>query len=69
MRASVSEARRQSTSRAINKEYGTRIIISKMTRDRLSGRYRVRPLGDVVVKGKTQPVEIFELVGRGDSPL
>jgi adenylate cyclase len=54
---------------SLNKQYGTRIIISKMTRDRLSGGYRVRPLGDVVVKGKTQPVEIFELVGRGDTPL
>ena len=52
---------------SLNKEYGTRIIISKTTRDRLSGVYRLRPLGDVVVKGKTQPVAIFELAGRGDS--
>ena len=52
---------------SLNKEYGTRIIISKTTRDRLSGRYRFRPLGDVVVKGKTQPVAIFELAGRGDA--
>ena len=51
---------------SLNKDYGTRIIISKTTRDRLSGRYRFRPLGDVVVKGKTQPVAIFELTGRGD---
>ena len=52
---------------SLNKEFGTRIIISKTTRDRLSGHYRFRPLGDVVVKGKTQPVAIFELAGRGDS--
>ena len=51
---------------SLNKQYGTRIIISEATRDRLSGRYRFRPLGDVVVKGKTQPVAIFEVVGRGD---
>jgi adenylate cyclase len=51
---------------SLNKEYGTRIIISKTTHDRLSGRYRFRPLGDAVVKGRTQPVEIFELAGRGD---
>ena len=49
---------------SLNKEYGTRIIISETTRDRLSGRYRFRSLGDVVVKGKTQPVAIFELAGR-----
>jgi adenylate cyclase len=53
---------------SLNKEYGTRIIISQMTRERLSGRFRFRPLGDVVVKGKTQPVEIFELTGRADTP-
>jgi adenylate cyclase len=52
---------------SLNKEYGTRIIISQTTRDRLSGRYCFRPLGDVVVKGKTQPVEIFELTGRDEA--
>lgn len=49
---------------SLNKEYGTRIIISGSTLDRLSGRYDVRPLGDVVVKGKTRAVAIFEVVGR-----
>jgi adenylate cyclase len=46
---------------SLNKEYGTRIIISESTRQRLKGRYDIRPLGDVVVKGKTQPVAIFEV--------
>src|SRR4026208_995053 len=32
---------------SLNKEYGTRIIISQTTLDRLGNRYRVRPLGDV----------------------
>jgi len=49
---------------SLNKQYGTRIIISEATRARLTGRYVLRPLGDVVVKGKTQPVAIFEVVGR-----
>ena len=49
---------------SLNKQYGTRIIISDATRARLKGRYRCRPLGDVVVKGKTQPVAIFEVVGH-----
>jgi adenylate cyclase len=48
----------------LNKDYGTRIIISETTRAGLDGRYLIRPLGDVVVKGKTQPVAIFELAGR-----
>ena len=46
---------------SLNKEYGTRIIISDATRERLKGRYYIQPLGDVVVKGKTKPVAIFEV--------
>ncbi len=49
---------------SLNKQYGTRIIISDATRTQLSGSYQLRSLGDVVVKGKTQPVAIFEVVGR-----
>ncbi len=46
---------------SLNKEYGTRIIISEATRAALPDRYLFRPLGDVVVKGKTKPVAIFEV--------
>jgi adenylate cyclase len=49
---------------SLNKQYATRIIISESTRGRLTGSYVIRPLGDVVVKGKTRPVAIFEVVGR-----
>ena len=48
---------------SLNKEFGTRIIISDATRQRLKGAYECRSLGDVVVKGKTHPVAIFEVVG------
>jgi adenylate cyclase len=47
---------------SLNKDYRTRIIISDATRTRLSGAYNTRPLGEVVVKGKTRPVAIFEIV-------
>jgi adenylate cyclase len=46
---------------SLNKEYGTRIIISEATRDASAGPILLRPLGDVVVKGKTRPVAIFEV--------
>jgi adenylate cyclase len=49
---------------SLNKQYGTRIIISDATRLQLRGRYLFRPLGDVVVKGRTEAVAIFEVVGR-----
>jgi adenylate cyclase len=47
---------------SLNKEYRTRIIISDATRAQLTGAYDIRPLGDVVVKGKTRAVAIFEVV-------
>jgi adenylate cyclase len=46
---------------SLNKQYGTSVIISDATRERLRGRYDIRALGDVVVKGKSQPVAIFEV--------
>ena len=47
---------------SLNKDYRTRIIISDATRSLLRGSHEVRALGDVVVKGKTRPVAIFEIV-------
>jgi len=46
---------------SLNKEYKTRIIISDATRTRLVTAYDTRPLGDVVVKGKSKAVAIFEV--------
>jgi adenylate cyclase len=53
---------------SLNKDYKTRIIISDATRKRLTGNYDIRPLGDVVVKGKTRPVAIFEIAVRSPLP-
>jgi len=47
---------------SLNKDYGSRIIISDASRTRLTGHFDIRPLVDVVVKGKTRPVAIFEVV-------
>lgn len=52
---------------SLNKEYRCRIIISDATRARLKHEYDLRPLGDVVVKGKSKAVQIFEL--RVPAPL
>lgn len=55
---------------SLNKQYGTRIIISEFTKEHLKKKYVLKPLGDVIVKGKTKPVAIFELVGReGEEPV
>jgi len=46
---------------SLNKDYGTSIIISAATASALGGHVPLRQLGSVVVKGKTVPVEIFEV--------
>jgi len=46
---------------SLNKEYGTRIIMSDATRTRLRHAYATRPLGEVTVKGKTRAVAIHAI--------
>jgi len=54
----------------INKEYGTRIIVSEFTQSRISKSFLTREVDWVRVKGKLQPVRIFELLGtRAPGPL
>ncbi len=48
----------------LNKEYGTRIIVGESTRERIRGEFFCRELDLVRVKGKDQPVRIYELVAR-----
>ena len=47
-----------------NKEYGTYIMISELTADGLGEDYVLRRLDRLVVKGKTEPITVFEVVGR-----
>ena len=46
----------------INKEYGTRVVISEFTYNRVKDAFFCRELDAVRVKGKVRPVKIFELV-------
>lgn len=49
----------------INKEYGTRIIISQFTYEDVKNDFTAREVDWVRVKGKNEPVRIFELVSEG----
>jgi len=46
----------------INKEYGTRVVISEFTYDKVKDDFFCRELDAVRVKGKVRPVKIFELL-------
>ncbi len=45
----------------LNRDFGTGILISGATLAAVKGRVRVRDRGTVTVKGRQQPVELFEL--------
>ncbi len=47
-----------------NKFYGTHVLVSGATRAQAGDGFIVRSLGGVQVKGKTQAVPIYELLGR-----
>jgi adenylate cyclase len=51
-----------------NKNYGTHIIVSQTTYDRAKSVVHGRWLDAVRVKGKREPVNIYELVGKGPAP-
>jgi adenylate cyclase len=51
----------------LNKDFGTSIIISEFTYNKLGESARVRPLGSVKVKGKTIETAVFELLGFGNA--
>ncbi|MBF0131189.1 MAG: GAF domain-containing protein [Magnetococcales bacterium] len=44
------------------KQYSAQILISENTYRKLRGTYRIREVDKVVVKGKTKPVSIFEVL-------
>ncbi len=44
------------------KQYAARILISEFTQRKLRGTYRMREIDLVVVKGKTKPVGVYEIL-------
>jgi len=48
----------------LNREYGTNIMISEFTHQYLKDRFMCRELDIVRVRGRKEPVRIFELLGR-----
>ena len=51
------------------KQYSARILLSEFTHERLKGVYRLREVDRVIVKGKTQPVSVYECLDYHDDAL
>jgi len=47
----------------LNKEFSTSILITRETLERLNGKFKVEGHGEVKVKGREKPVEVFEVLG------
>ncbi|MFA6597973.1 MAG: adenylate/guanylate cyclase domain-containing protein [Ignavibacteriaceae bacterium] len=52
-----------------NKEYGTNIMVSEMTYEIIKKDFNLRELDALVVKGKTKPVKVYELIAFKDDQL
>jgi adenylate cyclase len=50
-----------------NKIYGTRILISQATAELVAGRFVVRKVDLIRVKGKQTPMAVFELIAEGEA--
>lgn len=44
------------------KEYSAQILISEFTHRKLKGTYRTREIDRVIVKGKTEPISVYEVL-------
>lgn len=49
---------------SLNKEYKSHILISEMTYNKIKDIVEVRPIEEVQVKGKTEKIMIYEVVGK-----
>ena len=47
----------------LNKEFGTLVLVSGTTAAALDGAFPLAPVGEVVVRGKTAPVQLFKPAG------
>ena len=47
----------------LNKDFGTNILISASTRERLGDDFEAKPLGMAQVRGRAEPIEVYTITG------
>ncbi|MEW5821257.1 MAG: adenylate/guanylate cyclase domain-containing protein [Cyanobacteriota bacterium] len=50
----------------VNKQFGTSIIISQFTYEKVKDKFTCRELGAIKVKGKSESIKVFELINKKD---
>lgn len=53
----------------LTKEYGASVLISGSTYDRVKDMCNVRSLGEVEVRGRKQPVNLYEVIGLASEEI
>ena len=53
---------------ALNNPFGTDILISENSLEKVKGIYKVEAMQKITVKGKTDPIQIYAVLGRRDDP-
>jgi adenylate cyclase len=53
---------------AVTKTYGSRIVVTDLTRAAAGSAFSYRLLDSIKVRGRSEPVEIYEVVGEGAAP-
>ena len=52
-----------------NKYFGTSILITESTKQRLFSTFKLRRIGPVVTKGTDRSAEVYQIFGEGDGAL
>ncbi len=53
---------------ALNKPFGTDVLITTDSHEKVRGIFRVEPMQKIKVKGKSDPQQIYAVLGRMDDP-
>ena len=53
---------------SLNKPFGTDVLISHDTYNQIKNIFRVEPMQKIKVKGKSEPQQIYAVLGRIDDP-